>query len=94
MVELTRLNKTKITINPYQVEMLESTPDTTITMVSGKKYIVKELPADIEKKFSNFLAGSIYKAIVYSQKAMAKNNGNIITKIIDPENGSAEFDLK
>jgi len=66
MVELTRLNDSKIFINPYLVEMLESTPDTIIIMNSGKKYLVKEHPIDIEKKFSNFLAGSIYKAIAHS----------------------------
>lgn len=66
MVELTRLNDTKIFINPYQVEMIESTPDTVIIMNSGKKYLVKEAPIDIEKKFSNFLAGTVYKAIIHS----------------------------
>ncbi len=68
MLELTRLNDSKFSINPYQVEMMESTPDTVIIMNSGRKYVVKESPATIEKKFSNFLAGSIYKAIVYSQE--------------------------
>ena len=77
MVELTRLNDTKISINPYQLEMMESTPDTIIIMNSGKKYIVKEKTTEIEKKFSNFLAGSIYKAIIHSKgigdKKMSRN---------------------
>lgn len=73
MIELTRLNDTKITINPYQLEMMESNPDTVIVMNSGKKYIVKEKTHEIEKKFSNFMAGSIYKAIVHSQGLVAKN---------------------
>ena len=72
MVELTRLNDTKISINPYQVEMMESTPDTIIVMNSGKKYIVKEKATEIEKKFSNFLAGSIYKAIIHSKGMVDK----------------------
>ncbi len=69
MIELTRLNDTKISINPYQVEMMESNPDTVILMNSGKKYIVKESSDIIGKKFSNFMAGSIYKAIVHSKSA-------------------------
>lgn len=67
MIELTRLNNSKISINPYQMEIVESNPDTVVVMNSGKKYLVKEKPGEIEKKFSNFMAGSIYKAIVHSQ---------------------------
>lgn len=74
MIELTRLNDTKITINPYQVEMMESNPDTVIVMNSGKRYIVKEPTEVIEKKFSNLLAGSIYKAMVHSQKMLQKKS--------------------
>ncbi|MGL4676446.1 MAG: flagellar FlbD family protein [Brevinema sp.] len=73
MIELTRLNDSKISINPYQVEMVESNPDTVVVMNSGKKYLVKENPQIIEKKFSNFLAGSIYKAIVHSQGIIGKH---------------------
>ncbi|MGL4388620.1 MAG: flagellar FlbD family protein [Brevinema sp.] len=66
MVELTRLNGSKITINPYLVETIESNPDTTILMNSGKKYLVSESPSEIEKRFSNFIAGSFYKALIHS----------------------------
>ncbi len=72
MIEVTRLNDSKITINPYQIEIMESTPDTIIIMNSGKKYLVKEKAIDIEKKFSNFLAGSIYKAIIHSKGMVDK----------------------
>lgn len=42
MVELTRLNGTKITINAELIEMVEDTPDTVITLSTGKKIIVRE----------------------------------------------------
>lgn len=74
MIELTRLNDSKITVNPYQVEMVESNPDTVVIMNSGKKYLVKESPTSIEKKFSNFMAGSIYKALVHSQEMLSKSS--------------------
>jgi flagellar protein FlbD len=80
MVELTRLNDSKISINPYQIEMMESTPDTIIVMNSGKKYLVKEKSAEIEKKFSNFLAGSIYKAIIHSKGMVDKKTSQITTE--------------
>lgn len=42
MITVTRLNGTKFTLNDDQFECVESLPDTTITMVSARKYIVKE----------------------------------------------------
>ncbi len=80
MVELTRLNDTKISINPYQLEMMECNPDTVIVMNSGKKYLVKEKPTEIEKKFSNFLAGSIYKAIIHSKGMVDKKTSQNTTE--------------
>ncbi|MGL4394890.1 MAG: flagellar FlbD family protein [Brevinema sp.] len=74
MVELTRLNGSKITINPYLVETIESNPDTTILMNSGKKYLVIESAGEIEKRFSNFLAGSFYKALVHSGAKVTTQN--------------------
>lgn len=42
MIKLTRLNGRNIYINPHQIECIELTPDTIITVLSGQKYIVKE----------------------------------------------------
>ena len=71
MIELTRLNDTKFFMNPHQIETIEQTPDTVIVLNSGKKFLVKEDPHEIEKRASNFLAGSIYKALVHANQAMA-----------------------
>ncbi len=42
MIEVTRLNGVKFYINPHHIEYVELTPDTTITMLSGKKIVIKE----------------------------------------------------
>jgi flagellar protein FlbD len=42
MIEVTRLNGVVYFINPHQIEYIESNPDTTITMLSGKRLVVKE----------------------------------------------------
>jgi len=42
MIELTRFNETKFTLNAEIIEMVEETPDTVITLTTGKKIIVKE----------------------------------------------------
>ena len=42
MIELTRLNDTKFTLNADLIETVEEVPDTVITLTSGKKLFVKE----------------------------------------------------
>ena len=48
MIELTRLNGTKILINDRLIEVVEETPDTVISLVTGKKIIVKESRQDVK----------------------------------------------
>ncbi len=42
MIEVTRLNGTGYFINPHQIEYIESNPDTTLVMLSGKRLIIQE----------------------------------------------------
>lgn len=42
MVLVTRLDGTEYYINPHQIEYVESNPDTTIIMLSGKHLVVTE----------------------------------------------------
>ncbi|MCM1495353.1 MAG: flagellar FlbD family protein [Bacteroides sp.] len=42
MIELTRYNDNKFSLNAEIIEMVEETPDTVITLTTGKKIIVKE----------------------------------------------------
>jgi len=48
VIELTRMNGTKITLNAELIEIVEETPDTVITLTSGKKILVKESRQDIK----------------------------------------------
>ena len=54
MIEVERLNGTKYFINPHMIESMESLPDLTITMLSGKKVIVKNSPEDIINKIVDY----------------------------------------
>ena len=42
MVNLTRLNDSKVVINADLIEFVESLPDTIVTMTTGQKIMVKE----------------------------------------------------
>jgi flagellar protein FlbD len=48
MIEVTSLNDRKFLINAELIERVEETPDTVITLTSGKKIIVKESRQDIK----------------------------------------------
>lgn len=42
MIELTKLNDMKFSVNAEIIEFIEETPDTVISLTTGKKIIVKE----------------------------------------------------
>ncbi len=48
MIEVTRLNDTKLTINAELIEKIEEAPDTIITLTSGNKIIVKESRQEVK----------------------------------------------
>ena len=48
MIELTRLNEVKFSINPELIEIVETTPDTVITLTTGRKFIVKESRQEVK----------------------------------------------
>lgn len=54
MIEVTRLNDTKILINPDLIEFVEETPDTVITFTTGRKIIVKESRQNIKNLVKSY----------------------------------------
>ena len=42
MIDLTRMNGLKITVNTDLIQSVEETPDTLLTFTSGQKLLVKE----------------------------------------------------
>ena len=50
MIKLTRFNRTNYVLNCDLIEMVESTPDTVITTITGKKYLVAETVEEIVEK--------------------------------------------
>jgi|BioPla2DNA2_1021312.scaffolds.fasta_scaffold01335_3 flagellar protein FlbD len=47
MIKVTRLNDSYIVINSDLIEFIEETPDTVITMTTGRKIVVKETIEEI-----------------------------------------------
>ena len=48
MKEVTKINGVKVLVNPDLIELVEETPDTVLTLTTGKKIIVKESRQEIK----------------------------------------------
>lgn len=49
MIEVTKINGMKMLVNTSLIETVEETPDTMITLTSGKKLIVKESRQEVKE---------------------------------------------
>ncbi|MCL2164285.1 MAG: flagellar FlbD family protein [Oscillospiraceae bacterium] len=61
MIKLTRLNGKEFYFNSEIIETLDVTPDTVITTVQSKKFIVKESIEDIVDRIIEF-RGRVFRA--------------------------------
>ncbi len=48
MVDVTRMSGKVFTLNAHLIETIEETPDTVITLTTGKKIIVKESRQEVK----------------------------------------------
>jgi flagellar protein FlbD len=54
MIKVTRLDGVEYYVNPHQIECLEINPDTTLVMLSGKHFIVREEVDDLLEKIEAY----------------------------------------
>ncbi|KSV60683.1 flagellar FlbD family protein [Acetivibrio ethanolgignens] len=50
MIEVTRMNDTKYMVNAELIETVEETPDTVLTLTTGKKLVVRESSKEIRNR--------------------------------------------
>lgn len=56
MIVLTRLNRTRFAVNPDLVERVQAAPDTTVVMVDGATFVVRESMAEVIDQMVRFRA--------------------------------------
>lgn len=54
MIRVTKLNGDIFYVNPYEIEFIEETPDTVISLKSGKKVLVSEKADAVIDKMIEF----------------------------------------
>lgn len=50
VIHLTKLNNTPFVLNAELIETVEATPDTIISLVTGRKYLVRESVDEVREK--------------------------------------------
>jgi flagellar protein FlbD len=54
VIALTRLNGSVFVLNADLIETIEATPDTVISLVTGKKYVVREKVEEVIDRIVEF----------------------------------------
>ncbi len=54
MIEVTKINGTKVLINPDLIELVEETPDTVVVFTTGRKIIVKESRQEVKNLVKSY----------------------------------------
>ncbi len=60
MMELTRLNGHPLMVNCDLVKFVEATPDTTLSLVTGEKLMVRESPEEVVERMQRY-RGSVLR---------------------------------
>lgn len=54
MIAVTRLDGAHIMLNEEQIESIEQTPDTLVSLVNGHKLLLRDAPADLVQRVIAF----------------------------------------
>ena len=54
MIEVTKLDNSKILLNSEQIQSIQETPDTVITFTSREKMLVKETMGEVTKRIVEY----------------------------------------
>ncbi|MFT9055169.1 MAG: flagellar FlbD family protein [Ethanoligenens sp.] len=72
MIKVTKLNGERFYVNPFEVEFIEETPDTVISLKSGKKILVTESADTVVDEMVAFYR----RAVVIARSFETKNGYN------------------
>jgi flagellar protein FlbD len=54
MIQLTRLNQSRLALNSDLIKFVEAAPDTVLTLVTGEKVVVRETVAEVIERVREF----------------------------------------
>ncbi|HBL36847.1 MAG TPA: flagellar protein FlbD [Firmicutes bacterium] len=54
MIEVTRFNGEHFWLNPHIIEYMEETPDMVVTLLTGKKIVIREKADEVRQKILEY----------------------------------------
>lgn len=73
MIRVNKLNKEEFYLNPSLIETIEKKPDTVITLINGKKFVVADTVEEILKNIIKY-----YKTVGLVAPQVVLNEDDII----------------
>jgi len=69
VIKLTKFNKDEFFINPCMIETIEKTPDSVITLINGKKYVVADSIEELLRSMEDYykLVGKTSPQIIFNE---------------------------
>ncbi|GAB2518164.1 flagellar FlbD family protein [Paramicrobacterium agarici] len=83
MIVVTRLNGSQFAVNPDLIERVHASPDTTLVMVDGAKFVVTEAITEVIDKIAAFRARVLAEANVYPQSANRATTLGLVAPLTD-----------
>lgn len=74
MIVVTRLNRSRFAVNPDLIERVQESPDTTIVMVDGARFVVRETMEELIGQITAFRAGVLAQASRISGAARVEDD--------------------
>lgn len=89
MIIVSRLNGERFGVNAEHIERVEETPDTVLTLVEGKKYLIRESLDDVIEKVIAYRASVM--RVSYSPAAQGDEQGMRVvdSRIDDADDGNS-----
>ena len=71
MIELTRLNGSRLAINCDLIKYAEAAPDTVLTLITGEKLVVLEPCSEVSQRTLDYRAAVLRKAWPEAESALS-----------------------
>jgi flagellar protein FlbD len=79
MIELTRLNGSRLCINCDLIKYAESAPDTVLTLVTGEKLVVLEPRTEVLRRTLDYRASILRSAWPEAASALAASSAHFVS---------------
>ena len=88
MIELTRLNGSRLSINCDLIKYADSAPDTVLTLVTGEKLVVLEPRSEVMRRTMEYRASVLRSAWPDADMAVTAKNARSVQDLVSESDQS------